>query len=103
MFNEYQLEEIKLGKTLGLDVSVYSDPSISYISMAEIRKFMALGVDVKPYVNQGFNADQLSKIFYGLYIGLDVSSYAKPELSWVQMHNAMKKLENARLEEKYSD
>ena len=58
-FDDLQMEEIRLGLTDGLDVSVYA--------------------------KHEFDSEQMSEIRLGLADGLDVSVYAKPELSWKQM------------------
>ena len=50
-FNDYQLEEIKLGLKQNLDVSIYASPKFSAVQMSIIRESLEKGLDIKQYIN----------------------------------------------------
>lgn len=78
-FNDYQLEEIKLGLKQNLDVSIYASPNFSAVQMSIIRESLEKGLDLKQYINYKFYIGQMRLIIEGLEAGLDVSIYAKKE------------------------
>jgi V8-like Glu-specific endopeptidase len=65
--DEWQLEEIALGKEAGLDTSIYAREDLNWMQMREIRK--------------------------GLEKNLDVSVYADPKIRWMTMWEIRLRLE----------
>jgi len=115
-FNELQIEEINLGKSHNVDVSVYAKLEFTALQMKDIRESLEQGkavteklefnekqqteirrgldhnVDVNLYNNPKFNEEQMREIRLGLEAGLDVSSYADHKFDVYQMREIKQKL-----------
>lgn len=75
-FNKQQLEQIKYGLKDGLtdeQISIYANPEFDDGQMNEIRYGLSLGLDVSRYAKPEFKSDVMISIRIGLQKGLDVS------------------------------
>ena len=84
-FDDWQMDEIRLGLMRGLDVSLYAKPEFDNVQMKQIRIGLVEGLDASVYAKPEFNWQQMARIRYGLKKGLDVSVYARPEFNIAQM------------------
>lgn len=69
--NKYQVEEIKKGIKLGIDVEKYCDPEYSAYQMFEILVGLIKGIDVDEYAYPNFRADKMRLIRICLERGID--------------------------------
>ncbi len=91
-YNYPQIEQIYMGKRAGIDISIYSDPTIPFEDMQEIRYGLETRLDVSKYASKHFNAMQKRVIREGLESGIDVSVYAKPEITASHMDEIKERL-----------
>lgn len=86
-FDWRQLKEIRLGKQLKLDVSLYADPRIDASEMRARREALEKQINIAPYLQNGehFDKAQIREIRRGAVARLPVSVYAKPAFSAPQM------------------
>ena len=113
-FNNYQMEQIRLGLKSKLDISIYAKPEFNSGQMKQIRYGLEQGLDVSKYAKPEFDEYQMNEIRLGLKkdkelfsyklkldnseinqikrfldnkqdISLYVSVYTKPEFNWRQM------------------
>lgn len=93
VFDELQLQEIKMGIKSGVDVDTYADPSFFFLQMKEIRLGLEHGIDILEYADVDYDWYQMEEIRVGLEHNLDVSIYAKEEYSFLLMREIRKGLE----------
>lgn len=84
-FNEKQMEQIKLGRDHGVDVTIYEDPKFDARQMLQIRLGLENGVDASIYADPIFDADKMGLIKFDLERGYDISYYKNPEFTYEQM------------------
>lgn len=86
-FDWRQLKEIRLGKQLKLDTSLYADPRIDASEMRARREALEKQINIAPYLQNGehFDKAQIREIRRGVVARLPVSVYAKPAFSAPQM------------------
>lgn len=91
-FDADQLEEIRIGREAGLDVSVYARKDLMAIQMHEIRLGMEAGFDVSIYASPEFDWFQMEEIRKGMEDGVDYRLYANPALDYSKMRQIRKGL-----------
>ena len=79
VFDEYQMEEIRLGLEHGVDVSIYAKSEFNYEQMEQIRLGLEHGVDASIYAKSKINDCQMSQVRAGLEEGIDISAYVDPQ------------------------
>ncbi|MFR3629935.1 MAG: hypothetical protein ACLTU3_07915 [Acutalibacteraceae bacterium] len=85
-FTTPQLDEIRKGLLIGIDVSQYADPSLlpgkmkkkRWAMIRPLAKFMG-------YLPDGLSKEQAKEILLGIESRVDVKQYADPSLSWKMM------------------
>lgn len=119
IFNEKQVEQLKLGKKNGVDIKIYGNPKFSAKQMEILRltlengdnaslfadpayrkdlmnvyRFeLSYGHDIRPLLNPKYNLGQISAIIDGMDAGVDISRYSNPSYTAEQMIEAEKVLE----------
>lgn len=85
IFNPQQIEQLKLGKQHGVDITVYANKALSAEQMCEIRKGLESKVNVKLYADPRFSVTQMKRLRAEMEAGYDVSPWANPAYSIAQM------------------
>ena len=119
LYTKQQIEQLKIGKSEGLDIRIYANPSISAESMKELRlgmkqglnvrplahpdfkpqaiKFYIMelkdGIDIKQFLNPAYDIEQLSSLSLAVELGLDISKMANPKLNANEMEEIRERLE----------
>lgn len=91
-FDADQLEEIRIGKEAGLDVSVYARNDLMAIQMRQLRLGLEAGYDVSVYASPDFDWFQMEEIRKGMEEGVDYKLYANPALEYDKMRQLRKGL-----------
>ena len=58
-YSEEQLKQIEIGKSKGLDTSIYENPAFLAMHMEEIRLGLEEGLDAKLYADPGYDWYQM--------------------------------------------
>lgn len=85
-FTTPQLDEIRKGLLIGIDISQYADPTLlpgkmkkkRWAMIRPLAKFMG-------YMPDGLSKEQAKEILLGIESRVDVKQYADPSLSWKMM------------------
>ena len=119
LYTKQQIEQLKIGKSEGLDIRVYANPSISAEAMKELRlgmkqninikplahpdfkpqaiKFYVMelkdGIDIKQFLNPKYDIAQLTSLSLAVELGLDISKMSNPKLSANEMEEIRERLE----------
>lgn len=102
-FDDWQLEEIRLGLEDGVDISIYAKPELGFETMRQLRKGLKAGINLSSYtkldtgvlrqlrkamlakvfivefIRLGYDAEQLEEIRLALESGVDIKPYLIPE------------------------
>lgn len=81
-----QMEQIRMGIKDKLDVSVYADPSYSYETMKQIRLSMYSSQNLTPYLERGFVDDELEEIRLALEDDLAIEVWVTDDMYMQQIH-----------------
>lgn len=93
-FSESQIEEIDIGLSNGLDVSIYAKKELSFEQMFQIRLGLENSLDMSKYAIPDYDWFQLEEIREGLFAGLEVRRYDSIEIPSAKMHQMRLALEH---------
>ncbi|MCR4616674.1 MAG: FapA family protein [Lachnospiraceae bacterium] len=92
-YSEDQLKEIELGKSKGLDTSIYENPAFLAMHMHEIRIGLEKGIDAKKYASTDYDWQQMRELRRGLENCVDISKFADKNIPHDVMREERKALE----------
>ncbi len=80
-FNYLQMFQIRLGITFDLPVSTYANPEINHNKMEIIRKILSENLSTRYILNYNYSTEHMRYIYWGLSKGIDIFEYFDPDLS----------------------
>lgn len=92
-YSEEQLKQIEIGKSKGLDTSIYENPAFLAMHMQEIRLGLEEGLDAKLYADPGYDWYQMREIRRGLENYVDISKFSDKSIPYDIMREERRALE----------
>ena len=86
IFNKQQIQELRLGKSKGLDIRIYGNNKLSAEQMRAIREALEDGVDARAFASPAFSADVMKAYATNMKYGVDVRDFILPEYSVGQIY-----------------
>lgn len=119
IYSKEQIEQLKIGKSNGVDIRIYANPALSAEQMEILRKGLerklnvrplafpyfkpnpmryyieelACGSDIRKYLNKDYDIHQISELSIAVEQGLDISKMANPKLKADEMAEIRERLE----------